>query len=127
MGGGNQPAVRLPSNLRCNPDWMRVIKGQNIEPSLLNSPVRGTQLHTRHVSNGGLAQLEERLLCKQEVRGFDSPSFHFFFADVAQLAEQRTRNAQVAGSFPVVGTFPQKRKIRCKPTKQSCSRQNDLV
>ena len=32
----------------------------------------------------------------------------FYLADVAQLVEQRTRNAQVAGSNPVVGSndFP---------------------
>jgi hypothetical protein len=30
---------------------------------------------------------------------------HVFYADVAQLVEQRIRNAQVTGSIPVVGSI----------------------
>ncbi len=47
-------------------------------------------------SSGIGARLLSGILCRSE-------SCRGLFVDVAQLGEQRTRNAQVAGSFPAVG------------------------
>ena len=63
------------------------------------------------VKNGVLAQLGEHLPYKQGVTG-SSPvgpisykiSIFFFYADVAQLAEQLICNQQVNGSSPLIGS-----------------------
>ena len=56
----------------------------------------------RRQTFGGVAQLEERLICNQEVMGSNPITFHY--SCVAQLEEHLATNEKVVGSTPAVTT-----------------------
>ena len=59
-------------------------------------------------SNAGLAERQCTALVKRLLRGFEYHTL-LHFADVAQLAQQRTRNAPFGGSNPLVCSICRRR------------------